>query len=207
MISRSLFRERLYLYIMKRILIIAVCLLFTVSVHAQAPVLALDEHNKYIYYEVVDLPGISADSLNKNSAYFTREEYPKNKSVQISNTSAVIRDKFLTYASFVKHENGEIHYILNIECKDSKYRYWLTDFVFTPYQRDRYGVFVPVTGINIQLENASSKIDKKELAGYLDQTTIFCTQLREKLKKYMAEGEKTKKLEQPPVKKIVTDKW
>src|ERR1700743_2377598 len=83
---------------------------------------------------------------------------------------------FITYASFVKHENGAMSYTLNIECKDGKYRYWLTDFVFTPYERNRYGVYVPVNGIEIPLETAESKVTQQELDGYFDQTGAFCKQ-------------------------------
>ena len=173
--------------------------------NAQKSLLSLDEHNKYIYYQVVDLPGISTDSLYKNATYFIKSSFPKTKSTQSSN-SINIKDKFLTYASFVKHENGEMSYTLNIECKDGKYRYWLTDFVFTPYERNRYGVYVPVNGIEIPLETAESKVNKKELDGYFDQTGAFCKQLGEKLKKEMTEGHTTKKTDQP-LKKIVTDKW
>lgn len=192
---------------MKRILLIAVYLLFTRLVSAQIPALALDEHKKYIYYQVVEMPGLSEDSLSRSAAYFIKEMLPKGKQVPTATPGIVFKDKFLTYTSLTKHESGEVHYALNIECKDSKYRYWLTDFTFTPYQRDRYGVFVPTPGIVIPLETAGSKLEKKELDGYLDQTSAFCIQLGDKLKKYLVEGEKTKKQDQPVVKKIVTDKW
>jgi hypothetical protein len=191
---------------MKKIAVLVISLMIAGMANAQKSLLSLDEHNKYIYYQVVDLPGISADSLYKNAVYFIKSVYPKTKSTQ-SNNSINIRDKFLTYTSFVKHENGEMAYTLNIECKDAKYRYWLTDFVFTPYERNRYGVYVPVNGIEIPLENAESKVVKKDLDGYFDQTGAFCKQLGEKLKKEMTEGHTTKKPDQQPVKKIVTDKW
>ena len=173
---------------------------------AQKSLLSQDEHNKYIYYQVVDRPGVSADSLQKNVSYFVQDMYPKSKSAQIIPPGASIKDKFLTYTSLVKHENGEMAYTFTIECKDSKYRYWLTDFAFTPYERNRYGVFVPVNGIRIPLENASSKITKKDLDGYFDQTGAFCKQLGDKLKKYMTEGRAIPKADKT-VKKIVTDKW
>ncbi|MDB5137643.1 MAG: hypothetical protein JWP37_4246 [Mucilaginibacter sp.] len=166
----------------------------------------MNEHNKYIYYQVVDLPGISADSLYKNAVYFIKQVYPKTKPMQMSNNSIIIKDKFLTYTYIVKHEDGEIACTLSIECKEAKYRYWLTDFVFTPYEKNRYGLFVPINGIDIPLETAISKVTKKELDGYLDQTGSFCKQLSEKLKKYMAEGRAIKKQDQPPA-KVVTDKW
>lgn len=166
----------------------------------------MDERNKYIYYQVVDMPGYSADSLDKNAAWFVKSIYPKTKS-KADNSNISIKDKFLTFTTVVKHESGEIAYTLNIECKDAKYRYWLTDFVFTPYEKNRYGVFVPVNGIEIPLEGTSTRVTQKELEGYFDQTGTFCKQLGEKLKKEMTEGPLTKKKEPPTVKKVVTDKW
>lgn len=202
----SFIQERLYLYSMKRILLFMPFLIIALAANAQKSLLSLDEHNKYIYYQVVDLPGISADSLNKNAVYFVKSVYPKIKAKQSDNAFIGIKDKFLTYTSFAKHESGEIAYTLNIECKDAKYRYWLTDFVFTPYEKNRYGVYVPVNGIDVPLESTTSKITEKELNGYFDQTGAFCKQLGEKLKKYMAEGYAKQKADQQ-LKKIVTDKW
>ena len=154
------------------------------------------------------MPGISADSLQKNVVYFVKEMYPKNKSAQVTQSGAGIKDKFITYTSLIKHESGEMAYTFTIECKEGKYRYWLTDFVFTPYEKNRYGVFVPQSGIEIPIENASSKLPQKDVDGYFEQTGVFCKQLGDKLKNYMTEGHQVyKKTEQQPVKKIVTDKW
>lgn len=200
--------ERLYIYNMKKILIIVVLLIATSAVNAQQNKLVLDEHNKYIYYEVVDAPGASADSLNKNGKGFIEHNYPKDKPVYQGNDHVSIRDKFLTYSALVKHENGEIAYTLNVEYKDDKYRYWLTDFLFTPYERNRYGMYVPVNGVNTPLEITGTKITKKELDDYLAQANAFCKQLGEKLKKYMVEAHTTpRKTDQQAPKKIVTDKW
>ena len=175
-------------------------------VSAQKSLLSVDENNKYIYYQVVDLPGRTADSLHNNVVLFMKEFYPKEKSLQITSSGASVKDKFLTYTSLVKHENGEMAYALNIECKDGKYRYWITNFVFTPYEKNRYGMFVPVNGVTIPLEKASDKLAKKDVEGYFEQTEAFCKQLGDKLKKYMVEGKTQPKVDKP-VKKIVTEKW
>ena len=132
--------------------------------------------------------------------------YPKEKSLQLSSAGVSVKDKFLTYTSLVKHENGEMTYALNIECKDGKYRYWITDFVFTPYEKNRYGMFTAVNGVTIPLEKASDKLVKKDVEGYFEQTGAFCKQLGDKLKKYMVEGKAQPKVDKL-VKKIVTDKW
>ncbi|HTK20335.1 MAG TPA: DUF4468 domain-containing protein [Mucilaginibacter sp.] len=192
---------------MKRFLLLIVGLAVSGMVSAQKSLLSVDENNKYIYYQVVDMLDIKADSLQKNMTLFMKEFYPKEKSLKITGSEASVKDKFLTYTSLVKHEDGEIAYALNIECKDGKYRYWITNFVFIPYEKDRYGMFVPVNGKDIPLEKASDKLSKKDADGYLEQTGVFCKQLGDKLKKYMKEGKQQQPKEDKPVKKIVTDKW
>jgi len=191
---------------MKTILLLIAGLAISGIARAQKSLLSIDENNKYIYYQVVDLPGIKADSLHNNMVLFMKEFYPKEKTSQVTNAGASVKDKFLTYTALVKHENGEMAYALNIECKEGKYRYWVTDFVFTPYERNRYGMFTPVNGVAVPLEKASDKLMKKDVEGYFDQTGTFCKQLGDKLKKFMAEGKAQPKLDKP-VKKIVTDKW
>ena len=90
-----------------------------------------------------------------------------------------------------------------MEFKDQKYRYWLTGFVFTPYQRDRYGNYVPQQGIDIPLENALSKFTKKDVDGYLDETGTFCKQFGDRLKLFIINAPKKEEI----TKKVVTDKW
>ncbi|MBS1521717.1 MAG: DUF4468 domain-containing protein [Bacteroidetes bacterium] len=192
---------------MKKIILLIVCLVVSGMANAQKSLLSMDENNKYIYYQVIDMPGFKADSLQKNMVLFIKEFYPKEKSLQITNSGALVKDKFLTYTSLVKHENGEMAYSLNIECKEGKYRYWITNFVFTPYEKNRYGMFVPVNGKDVALEQASDKLQKKDVEGYFEQTGAFCKQLGDKLKKYMTEGKPRQPKEEKAVKKIVTEKW
>ena len=203
--------ERLYIYIMKRFFIPLICLVLIQTAHAQKSLLALDEHNKYIYYQVVDQPGATADSLDRKALSFIKEFFLKGSLKRTGDTTLTLKDKFTVYSvlAFAKHESGEIKFILTVECKNSKYRYWLTDFVFTPYEKNRYGVFTPVNGIEIPIEKSSSHVDNKELEGYLDQTGTFCKQLGDQLKSYMLlDHPVNKKVEQQPViKKVVTDKW
>ena len=144
-------------------------ILFAKITFAQQDMLSFDEHNKYIYYQVVNMPGLPADSLHDRGLYFFKTAYPK-AAVKVVNAGAVeATGKFLTYGgvSVLKHEKGEITYQVNIEFKDQKYRFWLTNFVFTPYVRDRYGNFVPQLGVYIPLEDLSAKIEKNDATGYL----------------------------------------
>ena len=192
---------------MKTLLIGLVGFLFAGNAFAQQNLLSFDEHNKYIYYQVVIMPALPADTLRERGEYFLKTAYPKTVVKSVGVESLKGEAKFITYGgvSVMRHEKGEVAYEVNIEFKDQKYRFWLTNFVFTPYQRDRYGNFVPQQGVDIPLETASSRLEKKELASYLDETGTFCKQWGDKLKSYMLKVPAQKKEE--TVKKVVTDKW
>jgi len=195
---------------MKRIIIAAFLILLAKVSPAQQDLLSFDEHNKYIYYQVVDIPGITADSLHGRGWYFLKTTYPKYKLKNPNAGSITGEGRFMIYngLSILKHEGGEISYQLNIEFKDQKYRYWLTSFIFTPYERDRYGNFVPKLGIEIPLETAQSKLDKKELDNYLNETGAFCKQFGDKLKLSMTTPlRKEEVVKKEEAKKVVTDKW
>jgi hypothetical protein len=173
---------------MKKILVALLCLMAVKSAVAQKDLLSIDEHNKYIYYQVVEQSGLIVDTFQNRTAYFLKTNYPKNK---IDNAKApesitgVGKLLMLTGITVAKHVDGEINYTFNIEYKDQKYRYWLTDFVFTPYYVDRYGNSVPQQGIDIPLENSSSKLDKAKLNSYLIQIGDYSKQFGDRLKQYM----------------------
>ena len=183
-----------------------VYVLFAKMAFAQQGLLSFDEHNKYIYYQVADAPGLPQDTLHVRGLSFLKTYYPKSKLKPITEGKIISgENKFLVYGgiSVLKHEKGEIAYEFNIEFKDQKYRYWLTNFIFTPYQRDRYGNFVPQLGIDIPLETALTKLDKKDVDGYLDETGAFCKQFGDRLKQFIISAPK----KEETVKKVVTDKW
>ncbi len=191
---------------MKKLVVAITCFLFAQGAMAQKELLSLNENNKYIYYQVVEQPGLTADAMYSRELNFLRTAYPKlsikpdKANKNISGTGKFV----VTSVVLLKHEDGELSFTYSIENKEGKYRYWITAFVFTPYQRDRYGNSVPQPGIAIPLED-SSKFNKKDREGYLDQTALFCKQLEEKLKLYIINAPAPKKEEIS--KKIVTDKW
>ncbi len=165
---------------------------------AQQELLSFDEHNKYIYYQVADAPGLPIDTLHARGLNFFKIYYPKTKLKPAAEDKNISGEgKFLVYGgvSVLKHEKGEITFNVNIEFKDQKYRYWLTGFVFTPYQRDRYGNSVPQRGIDVPLEDALTKFDKKDVDGYLNETGGFCKQFGDRLKQFITNA--PKKVETP----------
>jgi hypothetical protein len=173
---------------MKKLFVALLLLLSVRSAIAQKDLLSIDEHNKYIYYQVVPQPGLTIDTFQNRTAYFLKVNYPKNKITKtdapgtITGTGKLL---MLTGISVAKHLDGEVNYTFNIEYKDQKYRYWLTDFVFTPYYIDRYGNSVPKPGNEVPLEDGATKLQKGELSNYSIQISNYSKQFGDKLKQYM----------------------
>jgi len=204
--AASIYRGGFYLYSMKIKILVIVFILFVKVSFAQQELLSFDEHNKYIFYQVTELPGLPSDTLHDRGIYFLKTLFPRIKFKPTTTLNDVGGEgKFLTYSVFalIKHESGEVNYHVNIEFKDGKYRFWLTDFIFVPYERDRYGNFVPKLGILIPLENVSAKLEKKESNDILNEVGAFCKQFGERLKIYMLNAPKNDE----KGKKVVSDKW
>lgn len=197
---------------MKNILMAFVCMLFARTAFAQKDSLAFDENDKYIYYQTVSQPGLSTDSLYNRGLYFIKTAYPKSKlsMVTADKTQGVIMGKgsFLVSkkAFITTHEDGAISFSMRIEVKDAKYRYWFTDFVYTPYQRNRYNVYEPVPGVAIPMEQAKDKIDKDDFAVYLNKILLNSKQIGGVLKTYMLKASALPK-EEKKIKKISTKEW
>ncbi|MES2266124.1 MAG: DUF4468 domain-containing protein [Bacteroidota bacterium] len=193
---------------MKKILFSLVCLFCVQVASAQKDSLAFDESNNYIYYRVVDKPALTADTLYNRAWAFaaslnTATKPEKGQAENTLNTSG----KFLVYSgiSLMRKEAGEINYTLNIQTKDSRYRYRISNFVFKPYQRDRFGNMVPIPGIEVPLEKLEAKYGKKDTDTYLDQVAAFCIATAAKLKAAIDKLPVSVKKE--TVKKISTQNW
>src|SRR4051812_1170276 len=105
---------------------------------AQKELVTIDEHNKYIFYQVADMPGATADTMY-NRCFAGLKKKEGIKPIAGEGQAIIVKSKMMLYSnlSYVKHEDGELTYNLHIEFKDAKYRFWLTDFAYTPYQRNR----------------------------------------------------------------------
>ena len=197
---------------MKNILMAFICMLFVKAAVAQKDSLSFDENDKYIYYQTVSQPGLSADTLYSRGLYFMKTAYPKSKLALVTadKTQGVLTGKgsFLVSkkAFIATHEDGAINYTVRVEVKDSKYRYWFTDFVYVPYQRNRYNVYEPTPGITIPMEQAKGKIDKADFTEYLNRILLNSRQAGTTLKAYMLKVSALPK-EAPKIKRISTKEW
>jgi hypothetical protein len=180
---------------MKKLFLLLTILIASRCAFAQKELITLDEHNKYIYYQIVDMPGVVADTLYQRCLVGLKSHADFKPSTE-AGPAITVKSKTMIYSSqtYVKHEEGELTYTLHIEFKDLKYRYWLTDFVFTPYQRNRYGVYERSHDGSTALEVLKDKTDKRVFDNYLDQISKFCKQIGDDTKNYTA----------TPIKKAVT---
>ncbi len=171
-----------FLYIMS--LIFLVC----TTGFGQSKPLSNDDRGKLIYYEVVVAKDVAKDSLRVRAAAFL-EKSDKSLKVKSAETDSLIHatGKMIINktALVLSRPSGEVLYNFYTETKAGKYRFWLTDFSFIPYQRDRYGNFVPSTTIGTPLENKPGKLNAAEWAGYIKAVTLEANVLASSFKEAM----------------------
>lgn len=157
------------------------------------------------------MPAISADSLFIRAQRFMKNGYPKDlltlTAIDAAEKILSGRGRFLLNRKvlLLNHEEGEIQYKMTIEVKDQKFRYWYTEFLFIPYQRNRYNNFVPVAGMRIPLETAGKRIDKKTVSKYLESVLYSSAQAGNTLLYYMQAPSPSLPVHAP--KKMNTGNW
>lgn len=147
-----------------------------------------DDRGKLIYYEVVALKAVPSDSLNSRLAAFFKKS-DKSLKVKSSLTDSTVQasGKMIIYknALVLSRPSGEVLYNFYVETREGKYRFWLTDFGFIPYQRDRYSNFVPSTTVAVPLERKPGKLNATEWAGYVKATTREANAIAARFKEAM----------------------
>lgn len=198
----------LYLYIMKFLAGLSFLLLVCMTGFGQKP-LSNDDRGKLIYYEVVVAKDIAKDSLAARATAFLKKSI-KSLKIKSAGTDSLIHASgkmvINKTALVLSRPSGEVLYNFYAETRDGKYRFWLTDFNFIPYQRDRYGNFVPSTTVGTPLENKPGKLNAAEWAGYVKAVTMEANVLATRFKDAMMN-----KVAAPPVVKAVpvspAQKW
>lgn len=174
--------------------------------------LSFDENNKYIYYRVEEQPTLTADTIYKRALHFLKTAYSKDKLKlkKQEDSKATLQGEggFMVSkkALVSKHEDAKITYDLIIEVKDGKYRYWLTNFVVIPYERDRYANFVPVKGKKTPLEHGLRVLGQKDLDDYLEKVLVNSRGVGERLKNFILSVAPVAKKE-PKIAPIVKKDW
>ena len=155
---------------------------------AQNEALLIDEQGIFIHYELIYAKGLSKNQLKETVNSFFKKSY-KNLKLRTSQDDT----SFLAYGKLIisktvlviSHPSGEILFDFQTEVKEEKYRFWLTNFSFVPYQRDRYGNFVAVTTKGIPLENNPGKLNLSQWKEYQAQTAKYACQFAKDFKGHM----------------------
>ncbi len=140
---------------------------------AQSPAFPIDDSGKYIFSDVIAVPGI-----NKGELYSKGEKFIQQLEVHNSTQNNLRKNHedstLFNKGSFVVHNLGAVKnsvggivvFDMTLEFKDEKYRYTITNFIFNPYKRNRYGKFESVAGKYTPLEKEVSRLNNKEWAKY-----------------------------------------
>jgi len=180
----------------------------SVTLSAQQKQFSKDDNGKFIYYQVVDSQLLNKDTLLQRVKSFVNVVYKKSMAQQTVTDSSVLAkgtmviDKTILVAG---HPSGEVSYNFVFEARQGKYRFWLTDMLFIPYQRDRYGNFVPATTIGVPLERTPGKLGAGAWKDILSSAYNKVEKFGDEFKKYLATNklDKTKKKAET----ISTKKW
>ncbi|MBL4678201.1 MAG: DUF4468 domain-containing protein [Mucilaginibacter sp.] len=178
------------------------------SVFAQKDSLQVDENNSYVYYKLVEKADLPADTVYERAYNFVKGLSKENKPAKGKADKAFnISSKFITYGgmSLVRKETGEVKYTLNFQAVDGKYRYKLSNFIFIPYKRDRYGNMTAVPGVEVPIEKFTNKYTQKEKDATLDQIAAQSLAIEARLKH--AVDKTVTPVKQPEVKKVNTGNW
>jgi len=193
---------------MKYILFIVLAT-FSIRLAAQQKQFSKDDSGKFIYYQVVDSQTVTKDTLLQRAKAFVNGIYKKTmKQESVSDSSILAKgttviDKTILVAG---HPSGEVSYQFVCEVRNRKYRFWLTNFAFIPYQRDRYGNFVATTQVGTPLERTPGKLSAGAWKDILNSTYTKIEKFGAEFKKFMA----TSRVAVPVKKKpetISTKQW
>lgn len=179
-------------------IIILLLLACSINLSAQQKQFSKDDNGKFIYYKVVDSQSLSKDTLLLRARSFVNVAYKKSMAQESVTDSSVLAkgtmviDKTILVAG---HPSGEVSYNFVFEARNGKYRFWLTDLLFIPYQRDRYGNFVATTKVGVPLERTPGKLSAGAWKDIVNSAYNKIEKFGEDFKKYLATNrvEKAKK--------------
>lgn len=156
---------------------------------AQDEILPTDERGKFIYYELVEAKGMLKSEFKERVSSFVKKSGAALKlKTNQGDTLFTASGKLVINKTVLvmSHPSGEVLFHFQVEVKDGRYRFWLTDFTFIPYQRDRYGNFVATTTKGTPLENNPGKLNASQWKEYQTQTTKYAIQIANDFKGHMA---------------------
>jgi hypothetical protein len=114
----------------------------------------VNQPEKYIFYEIVDVDSMAAGMLYHNAAKWLRQN---STTLHVADSLGGVLNASNEFSVFkesgvLKKISGKVTYNMVIEVKDNRYRYHFSDFVFHYYGPDRYHAMGP-TGKKKKLED------------------------------------------------------
>jgi len=173
---------------MKFIRIFFILLASSSFCNAQNGLLPMDERGKFIYYELVEANGMAKEQLKERVSIFFKRPFEdlKLKTIQGDTLFIAIGKLIINKTLLVmSHPSGEILFHFQTELKNDKFRFWLTNFNFIAYQRDRYGNFVASTTKAVPLEDNPGKLNAGQWKEYQIQAAKYATQFAKSFKDHM----------------------
>jgi hypothetical protein len=172
-------------YIMKNIILLIVALCAGSLSYGQKALLSLNEQNQYTYFIVKPAP---AEPKAAALAAYLKKAVTGVKFLEATIEGGVAgRGIILVYKQglITGQEEGQLAYNVKIDFKENKYRLILTNFLFTPYQRNRYGIFAPINNVGNPLEKMEGKLTAKQMNGYLDKLGSYSAKFSQAVSDYL----------------------
>jgi hypothetical protein len=195
---------------MKKIHSLFIVMLLSLSSYAQKNMLVTNDEGKLMYYHVGNIS--QADTLQRLAAAqaFLKQKYPAIKPFkdQPKNGALNSKGKLTLYSKglIAGQEDGLLEFDLIIAFKEGKYRVMATNMTYLPLQRNRYGLFTPVSGISYPLEDLDKKVKDAQYENYTKQITTFFSYLNQQLYSYLTKTE-IKPAKSSAAKSISTKDW
>lgn len=133
---------------MKRIIMLSISLLFTISGFSQEKIFPKNTNNEYEFSEVIET-GLSKQILFANALSWAMSTYENYKSiVQVESEidgRLVIKTNNLILYNLKDYPNRTVErvfYVLTIDCKENKYRYVFSNIKIEDISPNKYSMFM-----------------------------------------------------------------
>ena len=160
--------------------------MFTQFAFAQTQVLPVDERGVHTFLEVSEL-SISPKEISTKVKQFFKSNAKVLKLRSSKGDTAFLGTGKLVLAKSaagIGHPSAEVNFNVSLELKKGKYRLIFTDYILTPYERDRYANFVPTT-TKYRLEDKPGKLNRAEWENNMKMIMAESAKLSGKLKSAM----------------------
>lgn len=194
---------------MKQLPVILILMMLSFGSFAQDKILPTDESGKYTFLEVAELKAVPKSVMAANARRFFKTNSKSLKlSAEEKDTLFLGKGKMIVQKGVagIGHPSAEVNYAISIALREGKYRLIMTDFVVTPYERDRYGNFVPVT-VSTALEKSPGKLGRTEWEANMAFVFTESRKIADRLKIMMSNTLAEPKTEQKKPATVSTTKW